>query len=70
MARHGAISWRFSSKDYLQMHGGTRLRDAPVVAAWDAGLQAAMMREQRAVHEEHVLETLIVDLAVSQKGET
>ena len=65
MRRHGAVPWRFCTDDYLATSGGTTLQGPPVEASWDPHLQAAMSKSGRAVHEEQVLEDLIVDLATS-----
>ncbi len=63
MRRHGAVPWRFSSADYRTARGGRPLHGAPVAAAWDADLQAAMLEIGRAVHEEEALDVLLSDLA-------
>jgi uncharacterized protein (TIGR02679 family) len=61
--RHGAVPWRFCSADYRAARGGRALEGSPVAAVWDPALQAAMVAGGRAVHEEEVLEVLLVDLA-------
>jgi uncharacterized protein (TIGR02679 family) len=61
--RHGAVPWRFCSADYRAARGGRALEGSPVAALWDPELQAAMLAGGRAVHEEEVLEVLLVDLA-------
>jgi hypothetical protein len=61
--RHGAVPWRFCSADYRAALGGRALEGSPVAAAWDPGLQAAMLAGGRTVHEEEVLEALLGDLA-------
>lgn len=63
MRRHGAVPWRFSSREYRAARGGRPLEGTPVAALWDADLEAAMIEAGRAVHEEEVLDTLLADLA-------
>jgi uncharacterized protein (TIGR02679 family) len=66
--RHGAVPWRFCSADYRAARGGRALEGSPVAAVWDAELQAAMVAGGRAVHEEEVMEALLVDLAGSGRA--
>ena len=61
--RHGAVPWRFSSADYRTARGGRPLQGQPVAALWDPDLQATMLEAGRAVHEEEVLDLLLIDLA-------
>ncbi len=61
--RHGAVPWRFSSADYRTARGGRPLHGQPVAALWDPDLQATMLEAGRAVHEEEVLDLLLIDLA-------
>jgi hypothetical protein len=63
MRRHGAAPWRFSSVDYRAAEGGRPLHGEPVAALWDPDLQATMLETGRAVHEEQVLDLLLIDLA-------
>jgi uncharacterized protein (TIGR02679 family) len=63
MRRHGAVPWRFSSADYRAARGGRSLRGEPVAALWDPDLQATMLEAGRTVHEEEVLDLLLIDLA-------
>lgn len=65
MRRHGAIPWRFSSADYRSARGGRPLHGNPVAAGWDPDLQGTMLEGGRAVHEEEVLDLLLIDLAGS-----
>ncbi|HET9072042.1 MAG TPA: TIGR02679 family protein [Acidimicrobiales bacterium] len=66
----GATPWRMSTLDYeAALAGAGRellelpgLVGAPVEAAWDPGLRAAMAGAGRAVHEELILGTLLADL--------
>lgn len=67
IARHaGAVPWRMGTADYLHavQRGGDEvaLRGHPAAASWDAELQLAMQRVDRAVFEESVLEDLLDDL--------
>ena len=62
--RHGATPWRMAARDYQEAaEGGTDLSGNPVVALWDEELEPAMRAWGRAVHEEHVLDELLSDLA-------
>lgn len=71
MRRIGGSPWRFGAADYVAaveaMRGrGTpllRLAGAPVETGWDPGLGVVMAREDVAVHEESMIETLLTDLA-------
>ncbi|HYU86015.1 MAG TPA: TIGR02679 family protein [Kribbellaceae bacterium] len=57
--------WRFQTADYLAYATrGHQLTGAPVEAAWDGGLSAAMRTEGVAIEEEQVLEELLHDLAL------
>ncbi len=68
MQRHGAAPWRMSADDYRAVvDHGISLSGSPVAAAWDAGLEAAMVAAGRAVHEEAVLESLLCDLAAAPR---
>ncbi len=66
--RHGAVAWRFSTDDYRKAGGGLRLHGTPISAAWDPGLEAAMIEVGLAVHEEQVLEDLLRDLAANKES--
>jgi len=73
MRRTGASPWRFRAADYRAAVKGARdrgtplhqLAGAPVVTAWDPDLGSVMARDGVAVHEESVIETLLLDLAGS-----
>jgi uncharacterized protein (TIGR02679 family) len=66
----GATPWRMSRADYehalaaagVGMTELLPLEGRPVVAAWDAKLAAVMERAGVAVHEEAVLDVLVMDL--------
>jgi uncharacterized protein (TIGR02679 family) len=66
LRRYDAEPWRLSCADYLQQSAGAPLEGPPVDAVWDPDLKATMMREGRALHEEHVADTLLGDLATSR----
>jgi uncharacterized protein (TIGR02679 family) len=71
--RTGASPWRFGAVDYAACAGaapgdGSALRGTAVVACWDPGLRAAMESCGVAVEEEHVLATLLADLASPSGG--
>lgn len=60
-----AAPWRFRTEDYLAAcsTGGRELRaDDRVEAGWDANLSAAMSQRAVAVHEEAMIEALLMDL--------
>lgn len=71
MRRIGGSPWRFGAADYVaaveaMRERGTpllRLAGAPVETGWDPGLGVVMAREDVAVHEESMIETLLTDLA-------
>lgn len=58
-------AWRFSAVDYACAQGKKRLEGLPVSARWDEKLEDAMRNAGVAVYEEQVMETLLLDLAVS-----
>jgi uncharacterized protein (TIGR02679 family) len=62
--RYLARPWRMATDDYLATTGGTKLQGRPVPADWDYDLDAAMLEQGRAVHEEQVLNDLINDLCI------
>ncbi|WP_437955337.1 TIGR02679 family protein [Sorangium sp. So ce119] len=62
IGRHGALPWRYGVADYREAPKGAELAGAPVAAAWDEALGAAMREDGRAVHEEGVAEALLADL--------
>jgi uncharacterized protein (TIGR02679 family) len=64
---YGAAPWRFSAVDYRAAPQGRVLRGTPVEAGWDAALSEAMVDRGCAVHEEHVLSTLLSDLDVHSR---
>ncbi|MEV4134015.1 TIGR02679 family protein [Dactylosporangium sp. NPDC049742] len=70
MRRTGAFPWRFGAADYEAAVRATRdpqtpphrLTGAPTATWWDPDLAAAMHREDAAVHEERLTDTLLADL--------
>jgi uncharacterized protein (TIGR02679 family) len=62
-AECGACPWRLGESDYLSAPKGIGFEGRPGPTPWSPGLETAMAREQRAVHEEAIFETLAVDLA-------
>ena len=65
-ARVSVVPWRFDVAAYecaVAAHPGPRLRGAPVGAAWDPELAAAMQRVGRSVEEEAVVDELLDDLS-------
>jgi len=65
----GAKPWRFGAADYSSACGseGVELRAAErVIARWDERLTDVMLEKAAVVHEEAVVETLLIDLL--QKG--
>ncbi|MFF5230724.1 TIGR02679 family protein [Dactylosporangium sp. NPDC000521] len=70
MRRTGALPWRFGAADYEAAVRATRdpqtpphpLTGTPVATWWDPDLAAAMHREDAAVHEERLTDTLLADL--------
>ena len=72
MREFGAQPWRFGAADYLSAcadHGIALRHDDQVTASWDEGLTRAMAERRVAVHEEGVVEALLMDLAVALPGE-
>ena len=68
-ARLPVVPWRFDVGAYeraVAVHPGPPLRGAPVGAAWDPRLSAAMQRTGRAVEEETVVDELLDDLATGR----
>jgi uncharacterized protein (TIGR02679 family) len=66
-ARLPVAPWRFDSGAYeraVAVQPGPRLGGAPIGAAWDAELSAAMQCAGRAVEEETVVDELLDDLAM------
>jgi uncharacterized protein (TIGR02679 family) len=64
IARHNAAPWRLRADDYLE--AATRfltLSGTPVAASWDNELMPAMLSNGRVVHEEQVIEAILIDLA-------
>jgi uncharacterized protein (TIGR02679 family) len=61
----GASLWRMKTIDYRKssLHAKLSLKGKPVDALWDAGLRSEMEGTDRAIHEEQVLQELILDLA-------
>ena len=68
-AQMTALPWRFTARDYeaaltLSLASDPApLKGPPVRAAWDPALDGAMRAAGRAVFEEQVIESLLVDLA-------
>lgn len=64
LERFGARPWRMGAADYLAAaHLGGRLGRVPKSSPWDPELALALARQRRAVHEELVAGTLLLDLA-------
>jgi uncharacterized protein (TIGR02679 family) len=66
MREFGAEPWRFGTADYLSATADHRIAlrgDKPVVARWDDRLASAMSEQRVVVHEEGVVESLLIDLA-------
>jgi len=61
--RHRFMPWRFSVADYRRQSGTLSLAGAPIEAAWDPDLCRAMIEDGYAIHEEQVLEILLLDLS-------
>lgn len=69
MREFAAEPWRFGTPDYLSATADHRIAlrgDKPVVARWDNRLASAMSERRVAVHEEGVVETLLIDLAANR----
>lgn len=66
--RHGATPWRYGTADYLGARKGAPLCGAPVEASWDNSLATAMSEDNRAAHEEAVVDPLLEDLARVAQG--
>jgi uncharacterized protein (TIGR02679 family) len=69
MREFAAEPWRFGTADYLSATADHRLAlrdDKPVVARWDDRLAAAMSERRVVVHEEGVVESLLMDLAANR----
>lgn len=67
MREFGAEPWRFSTADYLSAaadQGIPMPGRGQVMATWDNRLTAAMSERGVVVHEESVVETLLLDLAL------
>ncbi|MEU0553240.1 TIGR02679 family protein [Dactylosporangium sp. NPDC006015] len=70
MRRTGAFPWRFGTADYQAAVLATRdpqtpphrLTGTPAATWWDPDLATAMHREDAAVHEERLTDTLLADL--------
>jgi uncharacterized protein (TIGR02679 family) len=68
MREFGAEPWRFETADYLAGSADHRMAlrgDKPVAARWDDRLVGAMSERRVVVHEEGVVETLLIDLAAN-----
>lgn len=57
----GATPWRFMAEDYSPA-AGRPLHGEPIEASWDVALTAKMRRIGRALDEEAIAETLLLDL--------
>ena len=69
MREFGAKPWRFGTADYLSATADHEMAlpgHKPVVARWDNRLADAMSERQVVVHEEGVVETLLIDLATNR----
>lgn len=64
LRQFGAAPWRFSVKDY-EPGVGLPLQGRVVQASWDSALATKMQQLGRALHEEAVAETLLLDLSES-----
>jgi uncharacterized protein (TIGR02679 family) len=65
-SRFPARPWHFTTSDYVAAAAtwtGRALSGPPVPASWDADLATEMARLGTAIDEEHVIDTLIDDLA-------
>jgi hypothetical protein len=61
--RHRFIPWRFSAADYSSASASLPLTGPPIEALWDSDLTRVMMESGHAIHEEQLLETLLLDLS-------
>ncbi len=61
-AECGAHPWRLGESDYLSAPKGVPFTGHPGPTPWSPGLETAMARERRAVHEEEIFEALAADL--------
>jgi uncharacterized protein (TIGR02679 family) len=61
--RHRFIPWRFSAADYSSTSGSLPLTGPSIEALWDSDLIRVMMESGHAIHEEQLLETLLLDLS-------
>jgi uncharacterized protein (TIGR02679 family) len=69
MREFGAEPWRFGTADYLSATADHRIAlrsGKSVVARWDDRLAGAMSERRVVVHEEGVVETLLIDLAANR----
>jgi uncharacterized protein (TIGR02679 family) len=61
-----ATPWRFGTSDYASAaENGAALLDlvgTPLHASWDEALEGEMIRRRVAIHEEHLVESLLDDL--------
>jgi uncharacterized protein (TIGR02679 family) len=70
MREFNAKPWRFGTADYLSgltEHGIALREKHRVMARWDDHLAGAMSERGVVVHEEAVVETLLIDLAASRR---
>jgi hypothetical protein len=68
MREFGAEPWRFGTADYLSASADHEIalrREDRVMARWDDRLTGAMSERRVVVHEEGVVETLLMDLMKS-----
>jgi uncharacterized protein (TIGR02679 family) len=63
-SRHAVEPWQLSAEDYAAAPKGPPLSGPPVIASWDARLSEVMREDGRAVHEEQLLPSLLMDLSV------
>lgn len=63
MTRHAALPWRYYASDYLSAPAIETLEGTPKMTPWDFDLQKAMTDRGKVVHEEAVLDILLVDLS-------
>jgi uncharacterized protein (TIGR02679 family) len=64
-AECGARPWRFDEAEYLAAPKGIPFAGQPGITSWSPGLQDAMLRLRRAVHEEATFVSLATDLVAS-----
>lgn len=61
VSRHGVEVWKMASADYLASFGGhLALKGIPVEASWEPLLSASMQEKGIALHEEQVLDSILI----------